>query len=122
MESFKQRLDRTFLKPQGNVSRYFSFFVILLVGLGGLYTYFAIEYFLCAESRCVDLAITSSWIRTTELYFIYGLCCIIISFFVLKTKQLQCMYAWAIDILVASSFILIAKSFFAIALEIGKSI
>ncbi|MEW8627322.1 MAG: hypothetical protein AB2551_16365 [Candidatus Thiodiazotropha sp.] len=121
MESIKKRLDRTFFKPQSNISRYISFFVIQLVGIGGIYIYFAIEYFLCADNRCVDLEVTKPWLSMTPLFVIYGLCSIIISFYLLKAKQLQYLYAWAIDVFVASSFVLISKAFFSIAIEIGKA-
>jgi uncharacterized membrane protein HdeD (DUF308 family) len=121
MESVKERLDRTFLKLQGNLSRYLSTAFIFLFGAGSIYIYFAIEHFLCANDRCVDLVITKPWIDMSVFFVIYGICCFVIGYFVLRAKQLQIMYAWSFDLLVGSGFYLFGKSFFAIAIEIGKN-
>jgi hypothetical protein len=120
METFKQRLDRTFLKPQGKISRYSSTAFLLLIGAGSIYLYFAIEYFLCADNRCIDLAITRPWTNMPEFFIVYGICCFVIGVFIWRSKQLQLLYAWAFDLLAASGFYLFSKSFFAIAIEIGK--
>ncbi|RLW69806.1 MAG: hypothetical protein B6D71_08835 [gamma proteobacterium symbiont of Stewartia floridana] len=121
MESVKKRLDRTFLKPQGSISRYLSAVFIFLVGAGSIYIYFAIEYFLCANDRCIDLVITKAWIDMSAFFVIYGICCFVIGIFVFREKQLQIMYAWSCDILIGSGFYLFSKSFFAIAIEIGNN-
>ena len=121
MESLNERLERTFLKPQGKISRYFSTFFIFLAGIGGIYIYFAIEYFLCISNKCSDLLITKTWVNTPVYFVIYGICCLVIGVYVWRSKQLQTMFVWSIDILVGSSFLLLGKAFFAIAIEIGKS-
>ena len=79
MESLQERLDRTILKPQGNISRYLSTAFVFLVGAGSIYIYFAIEYFLCANDRCVDLVITKTWVDMSAVFVVYGVwyvvCC-----------------------------------------------
>ena len=121
MQSLKQRLEETLLKPQGNVSRYISTIFILLMGIGGAYIYFAIEHFLCVGNRCSDLVITKTWVNTSIYFLFYGASCFVIGVFVWRLKQLQTMFVWAVDILVGSSFLILGKVFFAIAIEIGKN-
>jgi hypothetical protein len=122
METVKERLDRTFLRPQGKISRYLSVAVIYLIGAESLYLYFSINYFLCASDRCGDLVVTKTWVHATEFLLLYGLCCFVLGVFLLRSKQLQILFAWAIDLLAASGFLLFSKAYFAIAIEIGNRV
>ncbi len=120
MKEIKQRLDRTFLKPRGKVSRYFSTAFIFLVGAASIYLYFAIVFFLCSGNSCADLVITRPWIRMPELFALYGICCLVTGVFIFRAKNIQVVYTWAIDILIGSGFLLFSKAFFAIAIEIAN--
>ncbi len=121
MESLQQRLDRTLLKPQGNASRILSALFIFLMGAGGIYLYFAIEYILCVDNNCVDLVVTKTWLRLPIFFVLYGICCFVVGIFVWRSKDLKIIFAWAISLLAGCSFYLLSKIFFAIAIEIGTS-
>ncbi|MBV2090510.1 MAG: hypothetical protein KUF72_06440 [Candidatus Thiodiazotropha sp. (ex Ctena orbiculata)] len=121
MESLQEKLDSTFFKPQGNVSRYLSSAFIFMVGAVSIYMFFAVQYFLCADNQCDDLVITKPWVNMPGLFIVYGLCSFIVSIFVFSEKELKTVFAWSFDLLVGSGFYLFGKSFFAIAIEIGKN-
>ena len=55
-----------------------------------------------------------------EYFLIYGFTSLIISWFVWRSKQMEVLYAWSIDILIGTGFLLFSKVFFAIAIELGQ--
>lgn len=121
MDSLKERFEKKYLQPQGRISRYFSTLFIFLAGAGSIYIYFAIKYFLCVSDGCADLVITKPWVNMPTYFVVYGVCCIIISVFVWRSRQIQTLFVGAMDVLVGSGFLIIGKIFFAIAIELGRN-
>ncbi len=119
MKNIRQEFLNTYLSPQGTLTRYIDSLFIFLCSLTALLVYYSINYELCIDSACDDLAITQYWVSSSIIYLIYSASVFVTGIFVFNTKQLPKIYSIGITLAIGSSFVLSGMIIFAISQEIA---
>ena len=112
-------ITSAFLKPQGNVARYFDSAFLLFSCISMALVYYSINYEICIENKCNNLVVTKYWASSSVFYLLLSGSLLVTSVYIFKNKELPRLYSFAIAIGFGSACILSGMLLFGILREIN---